>query len=180
VADEETGEVPPAAPRPATDILGPPPQERENYDAFAHQPPFRARRNPARMWTIAAVAAAALMLAAAAAISILGLPRFGGALTAGSPATSLELRFQAERREMASGNELLTVTGTVTNPGESVQRVPPIRAQLRDAQGRTVYGWSISPPVGELQPRQSATFNSAEVGVPQGAKQLNLSFGPSI
>ena len=81
---------------------------------------------------------------------------------------------------MASGNELLTVTGRITNLTDEVQRVPPIRAELRDPQGRVVYIWSISAPVTELQPRQSASFNSAEVDVPKGAKALNLTLGPAI
>jgi hypothetical protein len=38
------------------------------------------------------------------------------------------------------------------NQGEKTQRVPPIKAELVDAQGRVVYGWPISAPVAELQP----------------------------
>jgi len=78
---------------------------------------------------------------------------------------------------MESGNELLAVSGRIVNPTDEVQRVPQIRAELRDAQGRVVYEWSISAPVRELQPKQSATFNSAEVDVPGNAKALNLRFG---
>jgi hypothetical protein len=159
--------------------LGPPPEEVESFDAFASDPPFRPRRNKAKLWTIAAVIAAIILLGAAAAISVFGLPKLGGALSSRSAGTPLVLQGSAERREMASGNELLTVTGTIRNPTDEVQRVPQIRAELRDAQGRAVYGWSISAPVDELQPQQSATFNSAEVGVPRGATKLNLSFGPS-
>ena len=47
----------------AVDPHPPPPAYRAerrhstDYDAFAHEPPFRPRRNPARRWTIAAVTA---------------------------------------------------------------------------------------------------------------------------
>jgi hypothetical protein len=58
-----------------------------------------------------------------------------------------------------------------------VQPVPQIRAELQDLGGHTVYSWAISPPVSELQPRQSATFNSAEVDLPKGAKRVHLDFG---
>ena len=78
---------------------------------------------------------------------------------------------------MESGNELLAVSGRIVNPTEQIQRVPQIQAELRDGQGRLVYGWAISAPVAELPPGASATFNSAEVDVPRGAKALNLSFG---
>lgn len=168
----------PAPARPADSVLGPPPPpEPENYDAFAHQPPFRPRRNPARMWTIVAVIAAALMLAATAAIVSFGLPQLGVDIALpGRGATPLKLQFGAENQSLASGNSLLTVNGTITNPTGSVQRVPQLRAEVRDASGRTVHSWSISPPVSELQPGQSATFNSAEMDVPANGTNVHLRF----
>ena len=154
------------------------PQPRHS-DTFAHAPPFRPRRNPARMWTMMAIAAAALMVAAMVAIQYFGLPsisqRMGIPVQAGN---ELSIRGDAERRRLESGNELLTVTGEITNLTDAVQRVPQIRAELRDAQGRVVYTWSIAAPARQLQPRQSATFNSAEMNVPRGGQRLNLSFGP--
>jgi hypothetical protein len=117
------------------------------------------------------------MLLAAAAISWFGLPSFGGGLSQGASPLVLEVTRKPERRTMESGNELLAVSGRIVNPTDEVQRVPQIRAELRDAQGRVVYEWSISAPVRELQPKQSATFNSAEVDVPGNAKALNLRFG---
>jgi hypothetical protein len=166
--------MPQAAPRPSAAILGPPPQEEDpDFDAFAHQPPFRPRRNPARMWTIAAVVFAALMGSGIVAISFLGVPT----VFAGSEVSPFEIKGSAQRQNLASGNELLQVTGRITNLTDKVQRVPQIRAELRDASQRAVYSWSISAPVTELGPRQSATFNSAELDVPRGAKKLHLSAG---
>jgi hypothetical protein len=157
-------------------VLGPAP-EPENYDAFAHEPPFRPRRNPARLWTIAAIVAALLMLAATAALLSFDLPKLGVDIALpGRDGTPLKLEYQAENRTLASGNALLTVTGRISNPTQSVQRVPQLRAEVQDEGGRAVYSWSISPPVSELQPGQSATFNSAETDVPPSAKKLRLSF----
>ena len=169
----------PAPPRSAASMLGPsPPAEPEDYDAFAHQPPFRPRRNPARMWTLVAVVAAALMLAATAAVYSFGLPELGVDIALpGRGTTPLKLEYQAENRTLASGNALLTVTGRIINPTQSVQRVPQLRAEVRDPSGRAVYSWSISPPVSELQPGQSATFNSAEMDVPTGeGRKLRVAF----
>src|SRR5688500_5628579 len=68
----------PAPARPAASMLGPAPEpEPENYDAFAHEPPFRPRRNPAKLWTVIAILAAVLMLAATAAVYSFGLPELG-------------------------------------------------------------------------------------------------------
>jgi predicted Zn finger-like uncharacterized protein len=169
----------PAAVPPSASILGPAPAaEPENYDAFAHEPPFRPRRNPARMWTIIAIAAGALMLAATAAIISFGLPELGVDIALpGRGSTPLRLEYAAENRTLASGNALLTVTGRIINPTRSVQRVPQLRAEVRDASGKPVYSWSISPPVSELQPGQSATFNSAEMDVPTGeGRKLRVAF----
>ncbi|HEX9964567.1 MAG TPA: hypothetical protein VGB04_06240 [Allosphingosinicella sp.] len=160
-------------------MLGPaPPPEPENYDAFAHEPPFRPRRNPAKLWTLIAVAAALLMVAATAAVYSFGLPELGVDIALpGRGATPLKLEYAAENRTLASGNALLTVTGRISNPTQTVQRVPQLRAEVRDAAGKAVYSWSISPPVSELQPGQSATFNSAEMDVPTGeGRKLRVAF----
>jgi predicted Zn finger-like uncharacterized protein len=145
---------------------------------FADDEPFRGRRNPARLWTAIAIAAAVIMLAAAAAISYFGLPALGrSALDKGATALTLEVTRKPTRQQMESGNELLAISGRIYNPTDEVQRVPQIQAVLSDAQGRVVYNWSISAPVAQLKPGQSATFNSAEVDVPRSARALNLRFG---
>jgi predicted Zn finger-like uncharacterized protein len=171
----------PTAGRSAASVLGPAPAaaaEAENYDAFAHEPPFRPRRNPAKLWTLLAVAAGALMLAATAAVYSFGLPELGVDIALpGRGSTPLKVEsVQAQNRTLASGNALLTVTGRITNPTGTVQRVPQLRAEIRDASGKTIHSWPISPPVSELQPGQSTTFNGAETDVPANGAKLHLGF----
>ena len=50
-----------------------------------------------------------------------------------------------ERRDLTNGSELFAVSGKVLNPSATAQRVPDIRADLRDAGGRIVYSWTITP-----------------------------------
>lgn len=160
-------EAPPAAPEPA-------PRDAHEDESFT-----RPRRNPARMWTIAAVIVAILMTGAVFAIQYFGLPEIGQRI--GIPIQSgdaLSITGNAERRRLASGNELLEVRGEIINETDQVQRVPQIRAELKDAQDRVVYSWSIAPPVSELQARGTVTFNSANVDVPRGGRRLSLTFGP--
>lgn len=159
-----------------------PPLVRDNpayRQPLGEEPQGRPRRNYAKIWTMGAALAAILMLAAVAAISFFGLP----ALTAQQEVAATGLVIQAtrdpDRTKLESGNELLTVYGRVANQGEAPQRVPPIKAELVDAQGRVVYAWSISAPVAELGPGRSTTFNSAVVDVPRGAKRLRLNFSNS-
>jgi predicted Zn finger-like uncharacterized protein len=157
-----------------------PPARAEEPAAEASVPDsFRPRRNPARLWTIVAVAAAALMVAAIVAIQYFGLPNIGQRI--GIPVQAgdaLGISGTAARRRLESGNELLEVRGEVRNQTDQVQRVPQIRAELKDAQGRVVYAWSIAPPVREIQPQGRVTFDSAEMDVPRGGRVLSLTFGP--
>lgn len=148
-------------------------------ESYTEEDYVRPRRNPARLWTIAAVIVALLLTGAVFAIQYFGLPEIGQKI--GIPVQSgdaLGLTGNAERRALASGNEVLEVRGEIVNRTDTVQRVPQIRAELKDAQDRVVYSWSIAPPVRELQARGTVTFNSANVDVPRGGRRLSLTFGP--
>jgi predicted Zn finger-like uncharacterized protein len=195
--------LPPIAPPPPVSSPVPPPPQsiapgpraddplpadigptRNSVDAFAHEPPFRPRKNPARRWTLAAIGAAVLLGGGIIAVQLFGTPTLASDLASklGLPVGEFEIPLllevprKPERRTLESGNELFAVTGKVINPTSESQRVPDILAELRDAQGRVVYGWTITPPVRTLAPKASVEFNSAEVDVPKGARALNLSF----
>jgi predicted Zn finger-like uncharacterized protein len=149
------------------------------FDAFAHSPPFRARRNTSRRWTVIAIVAGLMMIAGVGAILFLGAPgilaRLG--LPVGAEESPLRLKDNPiERRELENGSELFAVSGRVTNPSGERQRVPDIRAELRDAQGRIVYSWTITPQQRTLNPGGSIDFNSAKLDVPSNSKRLELSF----
>ncbi len=150
-----------------------------DYDAFAHRPPFRARRDTSKRWTIIAVVAGLLMIAGVGVILYVGAPgllaRIG--LPVGAEESPLRLKDNPiERRELENGSELFAVSGQVTNPSTERQRVPDIRAELRDAQGRIVYSWTITPQQRTLNPGGSIDFNSAKLDVPSNSKRLELSF----
>ncbi len=150
-----------------------------DYDAFAHRPPFRARRNPARRWTLIAILAGLTMLVVAGAIMWLGTPGLfaRAGIPIGTSESPLRLKDQPiERRELQNGSELFAVSGQVINPSADRQRVPNILAELRDAQGRVVFSWTITPPQRTLAPGASIDFNSAKLDVPANSKRLELSF----
>jgi predicted Zn finger-like uncharacterized protein len=152
----------------------------DDVDAFAHAPPFRARKDPTRRWTIAAIAAAVLLLSGVGVIQFFGTPTIAAKL--GLPIGQfdvpllLEVPVKPERQTLQNGNEMIAVVGRIVNPTDVRQRVPDILAELRDAQGRVVYSWTISPPKRLIAARATTEFNSAEVNVPRGARELNLSF----
>jgi predicted Zn finger-like uncharacterized protein len=94
---------------------------------------------------------------------------------AGGAPTPLQIALgTSERQKLASGNELLVVSGRVINPSSQPQRVPPIEAQLRDEAGKLVYSWTIGPPAPSIPPGGSVPFNSAKTDVSQGASDYTV------
>jgi predicted Zn finger-like uncharacterized protein len=129
------------------------------------------RRVPWLVWLlliVAALAAAGWFLAPASIRERLGM--------GGAGSTELAVMVTDRSREaLASGNELFAVSGRVINLTDRVQQVPPIKAELLDAsRQRVVYSWTIAPPAATLEPGASASFNSAEVDVPQGGVYLRV------
>ncbi len=171
-------------PTPTPPIPSPPPPPSFTVEPVAGSAKFdvgapsaRPRVNMAKRWTVAAVAAGVLMLLAMVAILYLGAPGIGTKLGIGTAETPLRLRDNPiERRELENGSELFAVSGQVTNPSDARQRVPDIRAELRDAQGRIVYSWTITPQQRTLPPGGAIDFNSAKLDVPSNSKRLELSF----
>jgi predicted Zn finger-like uncharacterized protein len=171
---------------PPEQVVPPPvvePAPTQGYDAFAPRPPFRPRRNPARLWTAAAVAAAVLMLLGVAAILYTGAPGLAQqiGLPIGPRTSPLEIvQDPIQRRELPNGSELFAISGKVVNRSGIDQRVPDIRAELRDsidvASGRVVFSWTITPQQRTLPAHGMLEFNSAKLDVPANSKSLMLSF----
>lgn len=149
--------------------------------SFSHEPPFRPRRNPAKLWMLGAVAFAVIASGTAAAIYAFGLP---AALTSYSlPFAEVEPDLQIdfpptkqERRTLPNGTEFFSASGTIRNLSQTAQDVPPMLVVLRDAQDRVVFNWIINPPVETLQPGQSADFRQAMVDVPRSASSAEIAW----
>lgn len=146
----------------------------------AARPRWKDRlRNPGTRLTLIAVVLAALLIAGIGAVQFFGLPTQLTALSASkndAPPLLLEVQKRPERRILESGNELFAVSGRIVNPTSDEQKVPDIRAELRDAAGKVVYGWTITPPQRKIAAKGTLEFNAAEVNVPRGASELTLSF----
>ena len=148
----------------------------DDFQPFRYEPEEEPReRSPVLRILLVALLIAAL----AAAFWFLAPPEWKQRVgIAGSGETPLQLMMtHSDRQKLASGNELLAVSGRVINPTDESQNVPPIQAQLRSASGELVYSWTIAPPARTLPPGASATFNSAEVNVPAGGDELTITLG---
>lgn len=156
------------------------PATSPDSDPFAHEPPFKPRRNPAKMWTAIAIGIFLVLGTGIGAVAWFGPPNFIAGIGdgAGDSALDVQLVRSPERRTLASGHELLSISGRIVNMTDEEQRVPDIRAELRNAQGAVVYDWTIQAPQRSLPPREMVEFNSAEIDIPRNAEELNLKFVP--
>ncbi|MCK9541606.1 MAG: zinc-ribbon domain-containing protein [Novosphingobium sp.] len=198
--DEETA---PPAPEPATadETSGFPPLAHDTYrerdpvapsgdetdyeprSSFAYEPPFRPRRNRAKLWMIAAILFAVVALAAVLAVNRFGLPDWLPIQrpTFAESQPGLQLDFPAnrqDRRTLPNGTEYFGASGTITNVGQTRRSVPTILIVLRDTRERIVYKSEIAPPKRQLAPGESVTVNEAMTDVPRSAKVAEIGWKP--
>ncbi len=194
-----------AEPEPEPEPMPPPPLHRESeaevapppvyaesdyaddYDesrsSFDHEPLLKPRRNPARMWTIAAALFAVVALGAIGATAWYGLPDWVpfSRQTFAEEQPGLVLEFpkkRQERRKLPNGTEYFGASGTITNVGRTARSVPTILIVLRDARERKVFEWEVAPPKRVLAPGESVTVNEAVTDIPAAAKYAEFGWKP--
>jgi predicted Zn finger-like uncharacterized protein len=156
-------------------------QDRSSFD---YEPPFRRRRNPAKLWMIGAILFAVLTLGGIGAVARYGLPNWvplaRGTFAQGEP--DLVLDFppnRQDRRTLPNGAEFFGASGSITNAGKVRLPVPLVLITLRDARDRIVYSWEVVPSKRELAPGESLTINEAVTDVPKSAKYAEIGWKPS-
>lgn len=151
--------------------------------SFAHEPPFRRRRNPLRMYTMAAALFAIVTIGATVAVAIYGLPDWAplARRTFAEAQPDLVLEFppnRQDRRTLPNGTEFFGASGKVTNVGRERRTVPSILILLRDEHNRIVYSWEVTPPKRQLAPGESVTINEAVTDVPRTARVAEIGWKP--
>ncbi len=198
VAPEPVAEVEPiaSAPEPVEETKAEPPRPTHYDDtdgtAFADEgpssfdfaPPFRPRRNWARIGTIAAIVFAAVTLGLAAVVAWAGLPDWVPVArpTFAQAQKDLVLDFppkRQDRRTLPNGTEYFGASGTVSNVGRETRSVPTILIVLRDKRDRVVYSWEVVPNKRELAPGETITINEAVTDVPKAAKSAEIGWKPT-
>jgi len=149
--------------------------EQDYPSRFAYHPPFRPRRNPARLWTIAVVIFALVAFGAMGVVAKYGLPQWAplARSTFAAGPSDLTLDFppnRQDRRTLPNGTEYFGVSGSITNAGKERRVVPTLLIVLRDEQNRIVYSWEVTPPKSVLAPGESMPVIEAVTDIPRAAK----------
>lgn len=154
--------------------------EAEDYADEEEDEPFRPRRNPARLWTWAAIVFALMLAAAGGALAFFGPPqwavRAGLLADAEEPALLFSLTKPAEWRTLPNGAEYFAFAAQIHNGGTNVEPVPPVEVQLRDRQGRLVFSWITRADKAELKPGEEASINESRVDIPKSVENISLAF----
>lgn len=97
-------------------------------------------------------------------------------VTTASPKLIIRIPDRPVRQRTADGQEVITTTARVANEGTVPGRVPELRATMRTPDGRVVKEWRVSPPAGDIAPRNTRDVPIGTSGdsVPQGPLTLDV------
>ncbi|MGK2908920.1 MAG: MJ0042-type zinc finger domain-containing protein, partial [Sphingobium sp.] len=150
------------------------------FDNFAPEPPFRLRRNPARVWMTIAIVFFLIVSAAGAAVYTFGVPNWAVNLGLIADNDEPDLLFYlakpAERRKLPTGEEYFAFSARIVNSGETSQAVPPVLVELRDKQNRLVFSWTTKADKSKLKPGEEASISESRLDIPKNAENLSLGF----
>lgn len=165
---------PPIAPNPVVAPLPDTPTAAQAVEA-GDDVPVRRKRGP---WLLLALVVLVVTLGGVAATVLLGPQQVASRLGIGEHRVPLGIAITREPdwRMIAGGSQLFAVSGRIWNPTREEQAVPDIRAELKDARGKTVYSWTITRPVARLAPGATASFDGAAVDVPASSSNVSVTF----
>ena len=84
----------------------------------------------------------------------------------------------AHDRVVENGENVLRISGRVSNVSDGELPVPGIGISLRDNDGREVYAWTINSGIGVLAPGQSRPFLTRLPNPPPEMQNIDVDFVP--
>ena len=155
----------------------------EGPSSFDFAPPFRPRRNWAKLATIASVVFAGATLALTGAVALGGLPDWlpipRQTFSQAQPDLQLDFpRKRQDRKPLPDGSEFFSVSGTISNTGSETRYVPSLLVVLRDKRDRIVYEKEVVPSKRKLKPGEAITVNEALTDIPKAASAAEIGWKP--
>jgi predicted Zn finger-like uncharacterized protein len=141
---------------------------------FAHEPPFKPRRNPMKLWTYAAFAFAAFIMLAGGALWYSGALENSLSSSTREPDLKIVLNPDLELGRDGDGSPYFIASGSIVNPTGETVKIPEMLVTLKDSGGRSVYNWKMKPPVGSLAPGAKVDFSQLKHDVPLAAAQISV------
>jgi predicted Zn finger-like uncharacterized protein len=182
VAAEPSVPAPVAAPADHRfdDIYAGAPVDPVEESRFVPALPTKARRNPLKLWTYAAIGFCLIIAAAGGVFTYFGPPAWmvsmGLVAEEGDPDLLFYLSKPAERRKLPTGEEYFAFGARIVNSGTQALPVPPVLVQLRDRQNRLVFSWTTKADKTRLKPGEEASINESRIDIPKNAENLSLTF----
>ena len=180
----------PPAPRPTAAFAPPPPpppswvepapvrpRAVEEIEPTRFAAERRPRRNPEPVWTAAAVIAAATLLTLTAMLRPGGVAGMdlGRSLEPVHAGTALRLQaYEPIWGRIIDGRNVLTINGRIENPARQELPIPPLHAEIRDAEGMLLASWTSPPPLATLTGGAAISFDTAAVDVPSSAATVDI------
>lgn|GEM_PF-2586178 len=157
-----------------------PVEEFVHYPDESYEAPARSRRNPARLWTIAAIVFFLIVSAVGGALVYFGPPSWAVNLglsgRGDEPGLNFYLPKPPERRELPTGEEYFAFSARILNDSDHEVVVPPVVVELRDDQGRLVFSWMTKADKARLRPNEEARVSESRLDIPKNARNLELRF----
>jgi predicted Zn finger-like uncharacterized protein len=157
-----------------------PAEEFIHYPDDDYEAPVRARRNPAKLWTIAAIVFFLVVSVTGGARVYFGPPSWAVNLGLSARDTEAGLNFYLpkppERRNLPTGEEYFAFSARILNDSDHELTVPPVVVELRDDQGRLVFSWMTKADKARLRPNEEARVSESRLDIPKNARNLELRF----
>ncbi len=141
---------------------------------FAHEPPFRPRRNPAKIMTYAAIAFAAFIAIAGGALWYSGWLEGSFAISAKESKLQIQLHDNLALGRAADGSPYFIASGSIVNSTADTLPVPNMLVTLKDASGRSIFNWEMKPPVRTLGPGATVEFSQLKRDVPLASSKISV------
>lgn len=143
----------------------------EGGSQFDYRAPFTRRRNPLRMWTLAAVIFALLAGGTAVAVNYYGLPEWlplqRATFGIGRPGLTLDFPEAEQKKDtLENGQDIFQVRGTISNTSSESLDVPKLLVVFSDRRDRPVGDWEVVPSKRRLAPGETVTVTEAIADIP--------------
>lgn len=183
-AFESLDALPPTIETPAVDQDEPKPtglraaplfaDDASERSQFAHEPPFRPRRNPAKILTYAAISFALIIAIAGGALWYFGWLDGRLAVSAKESRLMIVLHDNLALGRAADGSPYFIASGSIVNPTAEKLPVPNMLVTLKDASGRSIYNWEMKPPARTLAAGDKIDFSQLKRDVPLASSKISV------